>query len=194
MSRLYPALMEAAAASLFLVPFLLRRRTHMGTRTSIVLQTVFAVYLSAVYAVAGLPCIFYIRFRPNLNTIPFLYMFSDYTTSLLNVLLFLPFGIFLPVLWTTFRSLFRTVLCGLLLSSAIEFLQIFTYRATDVNDLITNTLGTLLGYFIGMLIVKIFPKPTYCSTICTFSSLLLAVFCVMFFVQPLFVRILFSII
>lgn len=193
MSRLYPALMEAAAASLFLIPFLLRRGTHKENRTFTILQILFTVYLSAVYAVAGLPCIFYIRFRPHLNTIPFLYMFSDHTTSLLNVLLFLPFGIFLPVLWTTFRSLFRTVLCGLLLSAAIEFLQIFTYRATDVNDLITNTLGTLLGYFIGMIIVKTFPKPASCSTISTFSSLLLAVFCVMFFIQPLFLRILFSI-
>lgn len=115
-------------------------------------------------------------------------MFSDHTASFLNVLLFLPFGIFLPVLWTRYRHIFRTVLWGFLLSAAIEFLQLFTYRATDVNDLITNTFGTLLGYGIGMFIVKGTPKVSCGSTATTLPSLLAAVFCVMFFLQPLFVR------
>ena len=35
---------------------------------------------------------------------------------------------------------------GLSASFTIELLQMLTFRATDVNDLITNTLGTYLGF------------------------------------------------
>lgn len=38
---------------------------------------------------------------------------------------------------------------GLMVSVIIELLQIFTFRLTDIDDLITNTLGTYLGYCCG---------------------------------------------
>ena len=39
------------------------------------------------------------------------------------------------------------------MSFTIEVLQLFTFRLTDIDDLIMNTLGTLLGYGIGAIIV-----------------------------------------
>ena len=188
MSRLYPALLEAAAASLFLIPCLLHLGKHKENKTVAALQILFAVYLATVYAIAGLPSVLYVRFSPNFNATPFLYMFSDHTTSLLNVLLFLPLGIFLPVLWTRFRNIFRTVFCGLCISASIEFLQLFTYRATDVNDLITNSLGTFLGFCIGMLVIKLKPKLSHINSENAFLTILSAVFCIMFFLQPFLVR------
>lgn len=42
----------------------------------------------------------------------------------------------------------NTLLIGCGLSFSIEIVQLFTlYRATDINDLITNIVGTLIGYF-----------------------------------------------
>lgn len=38
---------------------------------------------------------------------------------------------------------------GLALSISIEILQIFTFRLTDIDDLITNTAGTVIGYYIS---------------------------------------------
>lgn len=38
----------------------------------------------------------------------------------------------------------------------IEFTQIFNFRATDVDDLLTNTCGTLIGYLIWKVFAKIF--------------------------------------
>ena len=186
MNRLYPALSEAALASLLLIPYLLHQgKKHNTVALTTAQHILFAVYLSTVYAVAGLPSVLYIRYRPNVNLVPFLYMFSDHTTSLLNVLLFIPLGFFLPVLWEHFRKLHRTVLWGLLISCCIEFLQIFTYRATDINDLITNTCGTVLGYFTSMLVLKLMPaKPSDDRTI-PFHRILAAVVCTMFFLQPL---------
>ncbi|MDE6004221.1 MAG: VanZ family protein, partial [Oscillospiraceae bacterium] len=38
-------------------------------------------------------------------------------------------------------------------SILIEILQIFTFRLTDIDDLITNTLGAILGYSIAKIIL-----------------------------------------
>ncbi len=47
---------------------------------------------------------------------------------------------------------------GLMTSLGIEILQIFTFRATDINDLITNAAGTLAGYLIGRVMIKMIPQ------------------------------------
>lgn len=48
-----------------------------------------------------------------------------------------------------------TFLVGLLFSLLIEIGQIFTmYRQTDVNDLLMNTLGVMIGWVIGKYILK----------------------------------------
>ena len=41
---------------------------------------------------------------------------------------------------------------------AIEISQIFTFRTTDINDIITNMVGTLGGYFIAKRITKNFTQ------------------------------------
>lgn len=186
MNRLYSALPEALTASVFLIPYLLYcKKKHNTSVLHTLLLTLLAVYLSTVYAIAGLPSVLYVRYQPNLNLTPFLYMFSDRTTSLLNVFLFIPLGFFMPVLWEKFRKIHRTVLCGFLISCCIEFLQIFTYRATDINDLITNTLGTLAGFILGMMIQKIIRHLLALSSSVSLHNILAAVFCTMFFLKPL---------
>lgn len=192
MYRLYPALLEAASASIFLIPYLIHHRKNHVYGVQTIMLILFAIYLSTVYAIAGLPTVFYIRFRPNVNLSPFLYMFTDRTASLLNVLLFFPLGIFLPLLWTPFRNIFRTLLCGFAFSTVIEFLQIFTYRATDINDLITNTAGTLLGFLVAMLMKNRIPKQLPGNSMDSFRTVLVVVLCTMFFIQPMFTRFVFG--
>ena len=121
-----------------------------------------ALIAAGVDAVVGLPCITYIRLDFNYNFVPFLHMFSDYRSSLLNVLLFVPLGFFLPLFWKKFSAFGHTLLFGFCTSLLIELLQIFTFRATDVNDLMTNTVGTVLGYLLARVVLKLFPgtKPS----------------------------------
>ena len=38
---------------------------------------------------------------------------------------------------------------GFAVSLGIELLQLFTFRLTDIDDLITNTAGTVIGYEIS---------------------------------------------
>lgn len=83
---------------------------------------------------------------------------EDIKTSLLNILMMLPFGFGLPFI-TNLRFK-KIVLTGLFLSMIIEFLQFgtgflanTTFRIADVNDLIFNTLGVAIGYisFVGFI-------------------------------------------
>lgn len=146
---------EALIAFFLLLPIFcyLNKRRFISNRQTL-LYLLFATYMTGVYAVVGLPDIAYYRFSPNINLEPFLYMFSDLRSTVLNVVLFLPLGLFLPILWEDFSSLWKTVLVGFLTSLTIELLQIFTFRATDINDLMTNTLGTLVGFFFGLAVRK----------------------------------------
>lgn len=71
----------------------------------------------------------------------------------LNALLFVPLGAALPVLWRS-CGLYKTVAIGFSLSLLIELSQLFNYRATDIDDLLMNTLGTLLGYLLYTLLFR----------------------------------------
>ena len=49
-------------------------------------------------------------------------------------------------------------LTGLIVSLSIEIIQMFGFGTSDVNDLITNTLGACLGYGVYKLLYKFVPK------------------------------------
>ena len=147
MYRLYLAAVDMLPAAVLLAPvyFALNIAYFHNARKSI-LYYLFSCYLSVVYILVGLPTVTYIRPELNLNLIPIIGMIDDWKNSILNILLFVPLGMMLPILWSKFSTAKTTVLFGFGMSLVIELLQIMTYRATDINDLITNTLGTLLGF------------------------------------------------
>ena len=185
MHRVISMCLEAAIASVVLIPvFLVLNQRCFCDRTRTVCYFIFAVYLAAVDSVVGLPDITYIRFDPHLNFVPFAYMFSDFQNSFLNVLLFMPLGFLLPVFWKNFKKFHWTVLFGFCISLLIEVLQIFTFRATDVNDLMTNTLGTFLGWFIARILLWLAPGITPGWKTKDVYIVCGVTFAVMFFVQP----------
>ena len=64
-----------------------------------------------------------------------------------NVLAFVPFGFFLPILNRNTRGLLRMGLFTFEFSLMIETIQLVSKVGTfDVDDLILNTLGGILGY------------------------------------------------
>ena len=146
---------------------------------------VFATYLSAVYLFVGMPTLQFMRFELSLTLMPFLPMIADFKNPLLNIILFVPLGILLPLLWKRYGILKATLMFGFCMSLSIEILQILTYRATDINDIIANTLGTALGYFIFCITARIIPSVTkFARKKNEVAIILLSVFVVMFFVQP----------
>ena len=60
----------------------------------------------------------------------------------------MPFGFMLPLISDHFRKWYRVFLCGFLLTLLVESVQLISgIGIFDVDDMILNTLGALLGYF-----------------------------------------------
>lgn len=113
---------------------------------------VFCYYLIGVLTMTGIGKL--TAFSPRLVLVPFLGMVREPVDSLLNVILFLPLGFLLPTLYRKYDRFTSAVWTGFLLSLSIETVQMFGRGATDVNDLITNTVGACLGYFLYALLFK----------------------------------------
>ena len=62
------------------------------------------------------------------------------------------------MLYEKFNSISKIVLAGFLISLSIEIVQMFGYGATDINDLITNTVGACLGFGVFKLLYRVIPK------------------------------------
>jgi glycopeptide antibiotics resistance protein len=98
----------------------------------------------------------------DMNLIPFITLTSqDLKTSLLNILLLIPFGFGLPFI-TNYRMK-KIVVIGMLFSIVIEFLQLITgfmskitFRIADINDVIFNTIGVAIGYILFVGFVRIY--------------------------------------
>ncbi|MBO7403794.1 MAG: VanZ family protein, partial [Clostridia bacterium] len=167
-------------AGLLLLHFLLFRAWNKTARYAL-----FALYLAVLWGVAGLPDVRSANFAPNVNLIPFVGMAEAPLDTVLNVLLFLPLGLMLPLLWKRFRDGRLAVLYGFTLSLAVEAAQLFSGN-TDIDDLLTNTLGTFLGYLIACALLLRYPALAKTDgTVWERSVLVILVILVMFFCAPL---------
>ena len=88
-----------------------------------------------------------------LNLVPVVNMFEVYDGWILNILgnvmIFIPVGLAWPFCFRQLDSVGKTVLAGTGFSLLIEITQLpFAARCSDVDDLILNTLGTLIGALI----------------------------------------------
>lgn len=74
-----------------------------------------------------------------------------------NVAAFVPFGIFLPIFSVRCQKLWRTAMYSFELSLLVEVLQLVTKVGSfDVDDLLLNTVGGILGFLIYKLAVHFF--------------------------------------
>ena len=97
-----------------------------------------------------------------LNFKPFIYLF-DYPTkreALLNLIgnttMFIPLGIVWPAVFRQLNKPWKVIAAGVGVSLTIEILQLPFYgRSTDIDDLILNTAGFLVGYGIYLLVTAI---------------------------------------
>lgn len=78
---------------------------------------------------------------------------------LLNIVLFVPFGLAAPYVFKKI-SFPKVLFTGLSISFLIEFIQHFVGRESEIDDLICNTLGVVVGHLFYMLIKKLCPKFT----------------------------------
>ena len=99
-------------------------------------------------------------FRVNLIPIVNLMDYDSKRDLLINLIgnfaMFIPTGVMTPLIYRKIDSFWKVTLTGFLLSLSIEIIQLpFAVRASDVDDLILNTLGCMVGYGIYALVRKI---------------------------------------
>ncbi|MGE4277764.1 MAG: VanZ family protein [Lawsonibacter sp.] len=74
-----------------------------------------------------------------------------------NIAMFMPVGFFAALLWRQARW-WKSLLAGFAASVFIEFIQLFIGRVTDIDDVILNSTGALLGYGLFRLLRALFPR------------------------------------
>lgn len=164
--------------------FFLYGKKNGYTAERTILCFLLSIYLAFVFHLTGQPDLLYHRFEPNIYLIPFGEVVTDFKNSILNILLFVPFGFLLPTLDSKYRVFYKTVIFGICFSVFIELSQMFTLRATDINDVITNTLGSAVGWWIWSILRN------KLSGLCAEDRGKDILFCgiisyaVMFFIQP----------
>lgn len=83
----------------------------------------------------------------------------EWRNIILNILLFVPMGIVLPVVFKRINSFWRVSLTGLAIAVCIELVQfIKKIGITELDDVVNNTLGTMIGYGLFALAVWVVRK------------------------------------
>ena len=70
----------------------------------------------------------------------------------------MPCDFLLPLIVKKFDSFKRILLVNLGISLSIELSQLFNNRKTDIDDIILNVAGDIIGYIVYRLVEKLFPK------------------------------------
>ncbi|MFT8323049.1 MAG: VanZ family protein [Bacillus sp. (in: firmicutes)] len=132
-----------------------------------VLVNIFFLYLLLVLYVTLNP----FHFSPpgnkgHINTAPFVQILYQYKYkppifwmlyAIGNILMFVPFGFLFPAIYKRRFKMIVTILVAALSSLTIELTQyLFTIdRAADIDDLIMNVFGALVGYILFRITKKI---------------------------------------
>lgn len=146
--------------------FLIYRKWMKGTKKlsigKMLLLFLFFVYLAVVFgAVFGSRGNFG---QAHLNLWPFSsyreawYSFSAsaWRNLILNIFLFLPMGIFLPLLFRVCRKFWVTYLAGFAVSVMIETVQLIAHLGVvEFDDVLNNTVGTMIGFGLAAVVLGI---------------------------------------
>ena len=131
---------------------------------------IFLVYIVAVLSITGVlyikPSDFtYMHTAPNL--VPLVNTISDFMGNpqsvlrqvILNIIFFMPFGFLYTMLYLKKdKKLLKVLVIALVFSTCIETLQFFVGRFMDVDDIIWNTSGAIIGSIIYFLINNLICK------------------------------------
>lgn len=101
-------------------------------------------------------------FSFRINLVPFVSLFDypEFRSALLNLIgnttMFIPIGVIWPIVYQKLDSPAKVITAGIGFSLCIELLQLPFYdRVTDIDDLILNSIGYLIGYGLYALVKTI---------------------------------------
>ena len=143
------------------IPFLIawvifhriRQKTVSISQGYYVVHATLFIYFFAVFYVTNVGTVYDLmtsqvdEMIERINLIPF--SRSIHTIGyLLNVAMFIPFGFGVPLICKNMRNLPRLLFSASSFSLLIEVSQLFSYRGSDIDDLVVNTLGAAIGFVI----------------------------------------------
>ena len=155
-----------------------QRKKNVVNLNKEILLFLFIAYIGSVVAVTIVPATisgFNDSNATRLNIVPIINTVKEYNLSLAepdgnatraaienitgNLMLFIPMGIFLPLLVKKIDSLKKLLITCLCCSFIIEMIQFFlrsfgTFRTADIDDVILNTVSGLLGWLIYATIIR----------------------------------------
>lgn len=149
---------------MFLVMIIGVYKKKQDTLLQVFIQSSFLVYVFMVLTLTGYFILFRevaahgwwhrvlqrMQTRERINLQPFL-MFKQFriasTQVIGNLVMLLPLGIYVPLLFPKLSNFFKVFITCLLVSISIELMQLITsVRSTDIDDVILNTSGAIVGY------------------------------------------------
>ncbi|MDE6004129.1 MAG: VanZ family protein, partial [Oscillospiraceae bacterium] len=127
MVRLLSIMIECISSVIFVIPVVLIWQYKIAKQKNfykLLTLLVFVFYIIAVFSVTGIPTV------SELNTIDFSFNFIPLISimndsieyiknAILNIILFMPMGFLLPMIWKEYNSLKKTAITGLILSILI---------------------------------------------------------------------------
>ena len=143
----YGVLLGVAVYSLiFFFLYILKKRRSISWKCLV--EAIFCIYSITLLITTG---IFTLSYSLNgifsFNLLPF--VGSSIIPVLLNFILFIPYGILLPFVFSSYKwNWKKVVIIGGLTSFIIEILQMFGGRYAEIDDFLINTFGAFFGYII----------------------------------------------
>lgn len=121
----------------------------------------------------------------NINLIPFnqpaiVNGKADISEIILNVLAFIPYGLFIHILMDE-KSILKKLLIIFATSFIFELIQyIFAIGASDITDIISNTSGGIIGVVVSMFMEKLLRENwiKYINIVSTICAIILTAMCV----------------
>jgi len=102
---------------------------------------------------------------PRINLMPFVHMmdYAIFREAVLNFVgntaMFIPIGIIYPIVYKELNTPLKAIAAGVGFTLCIEVLQLpFFDRVTDIDDLILNSLGYVIGYGLYICGKKLYDK------------------------------------
>ena len=162
-SILYPILCIIIPSIIYQVIFIKSKKNdEKMNKKHLVWVYVFLIYLFLCLTTAGIGSVWDIgRYgsiirTEEINFIPF--SSEGIMTYILNIIMFMPLGFLLPLIWKNMRKLKTVVVTSLGYSFFIEICQLFNRRNTDIDDLLMNVVGAVIGFFVYKTLMKLIKR------------------------------------
>ena len=142
----------------FLIVFMVLRKTQNRKGVSFpryyfFTMLVFSFYVIGAYYFTGAGTIYdglmyQLEIRQDqVNFIPFS-RDIDIVGYLLNIVMFIPLGLLTPIIWKKMNNLTNIIGVGFFFTMLIEISQLLNNRATDIDDILLNLLGSVVGFWL----------------------------------------------